>query len=129
MQNITTSKELLLSIQQLEQKQKIEGALLKVQFQSTYESLRPSNLIKNTLKELAKAPDFKEDILDTTISLGAGYLSKKAAIGSTHNPLKQLLGTILQMGVTNFVSKNTSGIKSVGKYIMDKIFTKKEDKQ
>lgn len=61
---------------------------------------------------MVTAPDFKEDIFKTSLSLAAGYFSKKIAIGSTKNPLKLMLGNLLQMGVTNAVSKNADGIKT-----------------
>lgn len=126
MNKITSVDELRASILLLEIKQANEGQLLKAQFKITYENLRPVNLIKNTFNELVSAPDFKGDLLKTTLSLAAGYLSKKIAVGSTHNPLKQVLGTLLQMGVTSLVSKNTDEIKSAALNLLKTIFTKKD---
>jgi hypothetical protein len=125
MQKITSIIELRESIALLEIKQSVEGELLKEQFKETYESIKPINLIKNTLKELTSAPDLKGDLLNASLSLAAGYLSKKVAIGSTDNPFKQILGTLLQMGVTSIVAKNADGIKSSTMNILNKLFTKK----
>lgn len=126
MKKITSITELRESIALLEIKQSNEGALLKEQFNLTYESFRPINLIKNTLNELTKSPDLKGDLLNASLSLATGYLSKKIAVGSTHNPFKQLLGTLLQMGVTSIVSKNAEGIKSTVAQLINNIFNKKE---
>ena len=126
MKKISSITELKETILLLEIKQLNEGQLLKEQFKITYESLRPVNLIKNTLHELAIVPDLKGDLLKATLSLVAGYLSKKVLIGSTNNPLKKLLGTLLQMGVTSIVSKNTDGIKSGVIYLVNNIFSKKD---
>ena len=123
MQKITTAADLKNTIQQLEYKQSNEWPLLKEQFLDTYESLKPANLIKSTFKELTTAPDFKGSLLDTTLSLAAGYLSKKAVVGSTHNPLKQLFGALLQMAVTGIVSKNADEIKSTIMYLINNIFS------
>lgn len=112
MGKITSLIELKESIFLLEIKKANEARLLKEQFMTTYESIKPVNLIKNSISELITSPALKEGLLNTTLSLAAGYLSKRVVVGSTHNPLKQLLGTFLQMGVTNIVSKNTDGIKS-----------------
>jgi len=112
MQTITTAEELKSAIRQLEQKQAEEWTLLKQQCMSTYESLKPMNAIKNTLRELVTSPDLKKDLVGTLLGLAVGFLSKKIAVGSTHNPLKQLLGAFLQMGVADVVSKNSDGIKS-----------------
>ena len=127
MKKITSTEELRESILLLEAKQAYEGALLKEQFKITYESLKPANLIKNALNELTQAPDLKADLMGTTMSLAAGYLSKKMAIGSTSNPFKQVLGTLLQMGVTSIVSKNADGIKSAAMNLMNNFFNKKEE--
>ena len=126
MDKITSITELNQAILLLEAKQTLEGCMLKEQFKITYESLRPINLIKSTFNELTAAPEFNESLLNTSLSLVAGYLSKKLAIGSTNNPFKQVLGTILQMGVTSIVSKNTDEIKSGVQKIISIIFTKRK---
>jgi hypothetical protein len=126
MPKITTAAELKEAIRLLEIEQKVEGALLKEQFKITYESLRPANLIGTTIKELTTLPDLKGNLLTTALSLGAGYLSKKAAVGNTPNPLKQLLGTFLQMGVTSLVSKNSDTIKSIGNELLSRLLSPKK---
>jgi hypothetical protein len=126
MEKITSVEELKKAILLLEIKQANEGALLKEQLMETYESLKPINLIKKSLSDLTSSPDFKGDLLGTTMSLVAGFLSKKAVVGSTSNPIKKVLGTILQIGVTNIVSKNSEGIRTVGMKILNSFFHKKE---
>ena len=112
MKKITSLVELKESILLLELKQAYEIELLKEQFKITYENLKPINLIKNQIGKLIENSDFKGGILNAGLGIAAGFLSKKAVVGSTHNPIKQLLGTLLQIGVTNIVSKNADGIKS-----------------
>jgi hypothetical protein len=126
MEKITSVTDLKKAIQLLEIKRANEAVLLKEEFKKTYETLRPSNLVKKTLAELVTAPGLKGDLLTTAISLAAGYLSKKTAVGSTHNPIKQLLGTVLQMGVTKIVSNNSDGIKSTLSNLINLIISKKE---
>ncbi|MEI8137444.1 MAG: hypothetical protein WCH21_09000 [Bacteroidota bacterium] len=113
MGKITSLTELRESIQQLEIKQIEDERLLKEQFIVTYESMKPVNMIKNSIRDLISSQDLKGNLLQTTLGMAAGYLSKKVVVGSTHNPLKQLLGAFLQLGVTNIVTKNTDGIKSI----------------
>lgn len=121
MQKITTITELKSAIQLLEDQQINEWPILKEEFLSTYESLKPVNLIKSVFNELTKGPELKDGIINATLSLAAGYISKKITIGSTSNPLKQLLGTFIQMGVSKIVSRNTDEIKSIGSLIFKKI--------
>lgn len=125
MEKITTIAELRDSIVLLEIRQANEKALLKKQFMITYESMKPVNLIKSKFNDIVKSPNLKENILNTALSIAAGYLSKKVLVGSTQNPLKQLLGTILQVGVTGIVSENTDGIKSTAMDLIGNIFKKK----
>jgi len=126
MEKITNITELNAAILLLENKQYEEELLLKEQFKITYESLKPLNFIRSTFKELVTAPDFKEDLLNTSISLAVGYFSKKLAVGSTNNPFKQILGSFLQMGVTSIVSKNSDDIKSGIQKLITLLFSKKE---
>ena len=126
MQKITTVDELRGTILLLEIKQADEKALLNEQFETTLENLKPANLIKNTLKDLNASPDFKGGLLNTALSIGAGYLSKKVTVGSSGGPLKQVLGSLIQMGVTALISKNADGIKSKTKSVLSNLFSKKE---
>ena len=111
MDKINSWDDLNKAISILESKQAEASLVLKNQFKSTYESLRPVNLLKSSLKELVTAPDFKEDLWNTSISLAAGYVSKKIAIGSSSNYTKQILGSVLQMGVTSAVSHHANNIR------------------
>ena len=125
MQKITSIIGLKESILLLEIKRTQEGVSLKEQFKITYESLKPVNLIKSELQELAGSPDFKGNLINATLGLVTGYLSKKVVIGATHNPLKQLFGTLIQIGVTKLVSKNANGIKSRLIHLITSILRKK----
>lgn len=125
MEKITSLIKLKESIILLEMRQDYEKQLLKDQFKTTYQNLRPANLIKETFKELVKAPDFKGNLLNTVLSIATGYLSKKIIIGGTHNPIKQLLGTVLQMGVTGIVAKNTDDIKSTAMNLLQHFLKRK----
>jgi len=124
MQSITSSADLKTAIQQLELQQAKEWPLLKEEFLKTAESLKPINIIKNTLKEAVDLPDLKTGIINSAIGLTTGILAKKIILGKTLNPLSKLLGVALEMFVANKVSKNAGEIKSLGNSIMKKIFNR-----
>lgn len=111
MKKINRIEELQELILLLELKQVEDKILLKKEFKDTYEGLKPINLIKSTIHEFLNLPDLKGDFLDTSISLTTGYLSKKMIVGSSHNPFKQIIGNLIQMGVTNLISKNSQDIR------------------
>ena len=125
MQNITTSVELKNAIQILEVEQEFKLQLLKEQFYLTYESLKPINILRSTLKDITLSPNLNENILDTVIGLATGYLSKKIFIGASGNIIRKLFGSILQFGVSNIVAQHPDSIKSIGQFIFQYIFTKK----
>ncbi len=112
MEKITTIEQLKKEIILLEIKQAHERALLNEQFQITYESLKPANLIKKTISDLVHTPDLKGGILSTVASIAAGYLSKKVVVGSSPGPVKSLLGSALQMLVTKFVSNKAESMRA-----------------
>ncbi len=127
MSKITNVKELNAAILQLEIKQRQEEELLNEQIEITIEGLKPTNLIKNTVNELMAIPDFKSNILKMTLSMVAGYFTKKLAIGSTSHPLKVIIGTAIQFGVTNILSKNSENIRGKVVEIFRRFFKKKEN--
>ena len=99
---------------------------LQETFRDSLEDLKPVNLIKKTITKLTGETDIRKGFLDSLIGLTAGYLSEKIIVGKSHNPIKKLLGAILQVGVTGIVSKNAGGIRSAATGIV-KVFSKKND--
>ncbi len=126
MKKPTAVEELKSRIAELKITQANDWLLLKEQASDTYESIKPVSLIKNTLKDLANAPELKGDLANTAISLAAGYFSKKAITGDSHNPFKAILGTLVQMGVSGIVSKNADGIKSAVMQLINNMLDKKD---
>jgi hypothetical protein len=126
MQKITSSTELKKAIQLLEEEQAIQGRLLKEQVFITYESLKPINLIKNTLKDLSSSPYLIENIVGSAMGIATGYVSKKIVVGTSANIFRKLIGSIFQLGVTNLIAQHPDAIKLFGQYIVQHIFRKKE---
>jgi len=127
MKNINSLEELRTEIALLELRQKRANADLKENLLETFESLKPLNLVKSTLKELTSSPGFKGDLVNSVVGIGLGYVSKKVLIGNTHNMIKQVIGTMIQFGVTGLVSRNADGLKSGLKNAFNSLFKKKEE--
>ena len=113
MKKINETDALNQAIVILENKQSEDLELLKQQFQLTYESLKPLNLIKNAFSEMTTATDLKGNLLSNAIGMATGFLTKKVLLGSTHNPIKKILGTLLQFVITNVVSKHSDALKAL----------------
>ena len=126
MKNINQTDALNKVIEVLQKKKEIEFLVLKEQFQITYESLKPINLIKSTLADVASSPELKNNVLNNVIGLTTGYISKKVLLGSSRNPIKILLGSLFQFAIAKVVSKHTESIKTTGENILFNILSFKK---
>lgn len=113
-------------IQLLEAEQSVKGQILKDQFYIVYENLKPLNILLRTLKDISSSPNLIDNVLSTTIGLASGYLSKKIFIGNSGNLIRKLIGSALQYGVTDVVRQHPDTIKSLGQFILQHLFRKKE---
>ena len=95
-------------------KRTLQLKIVKEQLHVTFESLKPINLIKNAFQEVTKSPELKSNILNNVIGLTTGYLSKKVIVGASHNPIKKLWGTFLQLVITSFVARHSDAVISAG---------------
>lgn len=128
MENITSAAELKNIIQRLEIEQAIDGQLLKEQFYFAFESLKPVNILRNTLYEITSSPHLMDSILGTAVGLASGYVSRKIVmIGASGNIFRKLLASVMQLGVTNVVSQNPDTIKSIGQFIFQHFLRKKRN--
>ena len=107
MKNSNHTETLKEAIEILKLKQAEDLLELKDQYYYTYESLKPVNIIKNAFGQMAQSTEFKGNILSSALGMATGYLTKKVLIGSSHNPVKRVLGTLLQFVITNVVTKRT----------------------
>jgi len=113
-------------IQLLEAEQSVKGQILKDQFYIVYENLKPLNILLRTLKDISSSPNLIDNVLSTTIGLASGYLSKKIFIGTSGNLIRKLIGSALQYGITDVVRQHPDTIKSLGQFILQHLFRKKE---
>jgi len=126
MKNITSVAELKNAIQLLEEEQAVKGLQLKEQFFITYESFKPAKIISSTLKDIVLSPNLPDIILGAVLGPTSGYLIKRAITGTSGNAIRRLIGSVLQLGVTNVVSKNSESILSFGRNILQHFLRKKE---
>ncbi len=112
----------------LEDKRRLQEDALKQEVGRAVEFLKPGNLIKTGIKDLFNSPHLKHGLLDTGIGLAAGLLAKKAVTGATKNPIKKILGTVLQSFVAGQVSEHAEPVREA---ILKKLreFLTKTEKQ
>ncbi len=91
---------------------------MKEKLHTTYESMKPVNLIKSTYHEIAGSKDVQETVLDTTVGLAAGYATKAIIQGRSHNLLVKVASTAVQIAVTNAVRKHPEEIKMAARFLV-----------
>lgn len=126
MQKITSTTGLKNAIQLLEAEQASNQLQLKEQFQITYSSFKPVNLIKNSLNDIATSPYLIDNILNTAVGLATGSLSKKIFVGASGNMVRKLVGSVLQFGVINFVALHHDEIRTFSQFLFKNFLHKKE---
>lgn len=105
METVYTIDGLNQTIQQLERQQDTEWCAIKDEIDEIKESLKPLNLIRNTVEEINETVGFKSNIAQSAISIGIGYLAKRFVVGKGTTMFKSIAGSLLQLVVTNLVSK------------------------
>ena len=128
MENISSAAELKLAISEKQFELNVQGQLLKEEFFIAYESLKPLSVIKTTLAEITSSPYLIDNMLGAIVGMVSGYVSKKIAVGTSHNLFRKIMGTLLQFGVTNLVAQHPEMLKNYGQLIIEKIFHKNEQK-
>lgn len=97
-------KKLHQLIRMVEARKEMEWLEIKASIQQITEDLKPSNLVANTLEELAK-PEIKQHLVSSALSLLAGYLSRKIIVGKSQSPLRKTLGFLVQAWVSKSLAK------------------------
>ena len=127
MENQYTVESLKEAIKALEVKQANDRILLEEQMLFTYESLKPSNILKNIFKDFASSENLKNEFVNTAVAVTSGFITKKVIIGKSNNLALKLVGLAFQFGITSLVSKNYDVIKDVFNQFINRILGGKEE--
>lgn len=122
---IKNSADLDNAIAHLEIKQQQQKEFLRTQIKEKAESLKPLNLIKHTVHNIAESPDLKTNLLKVGAGLGVAFLSKKVIGSATSSIFRKILVSAVEFGLINTVKNNANSIKEAGSNILSKLFSKK----
>lgn len=117
------------SIRLLEIRQDQEAKILKDQFRITYESLKPINLIKNSIKDLTKSFEIKNNIFETIVTIVTGYITQKFIVSSKSNSFMKILSVVMQFGVTNLISKYSEEVRMFFSDLFDRLITPSQQEE
>jgi hypothetical protein len=113
MQAIINIEELKNAIRLAEERQSVNGKLLREQFLITCESLKPENLFMSSVRDITSGPNLIKFIAGTALVLTRIYLSKKIFAGTSAKVLGKILAGILPFITTNIFSRNAGAIGRV----------------
>jgi hypothetical protein len=119
-----STKKLKEKIRLLEIRQAEEGKMLKAQFETTVESLKPVNLLKNAALEFSSSAELRETVLESSAIVVAGFVSKKIMDSTKGGPLIKLLTSLLQLGTTGLISKYSVPIQDFVLGLVDRFINK-----
>ena len=123
MKPITNIHELQEAIREMELVQMHRKQALLKQIDATKQSLKPINLIKSTLRDLAGDKHSRNSLLQTAASIGLGFITKNMVTGKSASAAKNLLGGLVESGVQNLTGSET--IQAYLKAIYKNLFAKK----
>ena len=106
------------AIVELERQQALESRQISMQFVSAFESIKPINLIRSTIKDVTESKDLTENIVQTSIGLAAGYVTQSLFQKPSHGPLRKLFGTIVSYGITNFLATHPKLLAAIGSKVV-----------
>lgn len=80
----------------LEHKQRQDLEVLKKQFSTTFDGLKPFSLVKNIIQDIVTLPGVKNEMLAGAVNLATNYLSKKISVTSKNKTIPKILGNLLK---------------------------------
>lgn len=121
MSNVNANDSLSSSISLLEQKRQRDFLDLKQQMRLTGESLKPVNLIKGAVRDIAGSPQMKSILIKAAVGLAIGFIAKKIITSQRRNNKKQILGNALQYGISLLASRRNNLLKAAGIFVANQL--------
>jgi hypothetical protein len=125
--NITTLEDLKRAISVLKFEKSVREEQLKAQFDHVLESIKPFNILKQSIKEVTTSPYLIENVVGAALGIASGYVSKKIVVMGSASIFRKFFGTMMQFGVANLVAKKSHALKLIGQVIFNKFLTRKSE--
>ena len=124
MENVTSVSSLKEGIYLLEADKADKWRQVRDLGSYTLELIRPANILQSTVTGIATSPRLLDNIVNTAVGLATGFISKRLFIGSSGSPIRKLLGSVVQLGMTAAATQNSNFIQSFGRFALQRIFFK-----
>ncbi|HLP51997.1 MAG TPA: hypothetical protein VK154_14010 [Chitinophagales bacterium] len=115
MDKIDNAEQLRQAIEALEKSQQQEANGVKTQMHEVYESARPVNLIKSTLKDIGESAEIKDSLLRIPVALVSGYVARQFTKGPVNTSVRSVLAQTLIDTAVDTVKRNPELFNAVAK--------------
>lgn len=122
---INSLQELEARIIEFEKRKIIQESLLISQFQTTKDSFKPKNIIKNAFSTLGTPGTMAHTVLKAAGGIGMGLLTKNI-LGKSTSLTGKLLNTAVELTAGTGMYKNTDKLKAYGLAIYHNLFKNKK---
>lgn len=112
--HIKSADDLRTAIRLLEERQQLEKDQLVSDFHGLTESMKPMNLLKSSIHKITSKPGLMGSVINASVGIGAGLLSKKLLIGPSTGIVKKIAGNAIKLGVAGLINKKSDKIKYTG---------------
>lgn len=120
MKPLLRAEDIHTRINELEHETLVMEGELKDKFMHTYESFKPSNLLKNALSDVGTTPGLKSTLLSTVLNVGLGYLGNKLLWSRTAGIATKAAGAAIQLGAGKVIGQKLK----IWKNFATSLFTK-----
>lgn len=117
-------------IKELEREREATLLALKQELSEAGESIKPANLIKNSIEEITESKHFKKLLIAGALGLGAVLVASKVLSkkGEKRQPLSRfLLQTVLTIALSNqFASLRNAGVNALQDFALSALKKREE---
>jgi hypothetical protein len=129
MSSILTEADLSIAIELAEQKHRKDGLLLVEEFNLALRNLQPANVLKNIFTEITSPGELKDNLVNTSAGMAAGYAVKLLVAGKSPGLVRKIVSNGISFGITNAISRNPETVKLIGNTLLlfgKQLFKKKQ---
>lgn len=122
-----TVESLREKIMELQIRQAEEGKVLKAQLVTTYDNLKPVNIVKSIVGDVFDSKSLRDEFVNSAVAYTTGLITRKLIIGTSKNQALRLFGLGIQLAMTTLMSKNYAAVKEVIAQLAGSVFTKVQE--
>lgn len=124
METITNAIELKEAILHLESDKVEQGLLLKQVFIQSIIQINPINRLEEQMNLSSPFSAGSNSFVSKLAGVLSGYIIKKWVTGKTGNPVRYVIGSVLQLLATTLISQQSVKLAFLGRLLFQLVFSK-----